>query len=102
MILQDTQRALLVALLAVLAGCASPPASVAPGAAPPPSAAPPALPPSAAFQLDADTSAGSVRSDFPVLTTRSGERSELKCPVNGGGPVLKLRTSAGSIRVKKS
>ena len=44
MILQDTQRALLVALLAVLAGCASPPASVAPGAAPPPAAAPAALP----------------------------------------------------------
>jgi DUF4097 and DUF4098 domain-containing protein YvlB len=60
------------------------------------------LPASAAFQLDADTSAGSVRSDFPVLTNRSGERSELKGPVNGGGPVLKLRTSAGSIRVKKS
>lgn len=61
------------------------------------------LPADAAFQLDADTSAGSVRSEFPVTvtTTRSDDRSELKGPVNGGGSILKLRTSAGSIRVKK-
>lgn len=59
------------------------------------------LPANAAFQLDADTSAGGVRSEFPVPTTSTGDRSQLKGPVNGGGHVLKLRTSAGSIRVKK-
>lgn len=62
------------------------------------------LPEQAAFHLDASTSAGSVKSDFPVLVTRSGDeaRSSLVGPVNGGGPVFTLRTSAGSIRVKKS
>jgi pimeloyl-ACP methyl ester carboxylesterase len=44
MIFQNPQRALLVALLAVLTGCASPPASFAPGAVVPPAAAPAALP----------------------------------------------------------
>lgn len=61
------------------------------------------LPAAAAFQLDASTSAGSVRSDFPVSTSTSTEaRSQLKGDVNGGGPSLKLRTSAGSIRIKKA
>lgn len=60
-----------------------------------------ALPAEAAFQLDAETSAGSVRSDFPVATHSSESHGRLEGPVNGGGPVLKLRSSAGSVRVKK-
>ncbi len=63
------------------------------------------LPAGAAFQLDASTSAGSVRSDFPITTTRTSSdhdnRSSLSGPANGGGPLLKLRTSAGSIRIKQ-
>lgn len=61
-----------------------------------------ALPEKSAFQLDASTSAGGVRSEFPVGVSSSGDRSSLKGPVNGGGAVIKLRTSAGSIRIKKS
>ena len=60
------------------------------------------LPADSAFQLDASTSAGSVRSEFPVSTTESGEKSSLRGPVNGGGPTMRLRSSAGSIRVMKS
>lgn len=62
------------------------------------------LPPDSKFSLDASTSAGSVRSDFPVTVTGTSDRdrSSLKGPVNGGGPVMKLRTSAGSISVRKS
>ena len=60
------------------------------------------LPADSRFDLDASTSAGSVRSEFPVsVTTSGGERSSLKGPVNGGGPILKLRSSAGSIHLKK-
>lgn len=58
-----------------------------------------ALPKDAAFELDAATSAGSVQSDFAV-GVRSKDRSELKGAANGGGPLVKLRTSAGGIRVK--
>lgn len=60
------------------------------------------LPASSAVLLDAATSAGNVRSDFPVGVTDSDHRSSLKGPINGGGPVVKLRTSGGNIRVRKT
>ncbi|MBL9127382.1 MAG: DUF4097 family beta strand repeat protein [Verrucomicrobiales bacterium] len=59
------------------------------------------LPSDAAFDLDASTSAGSVSSDFRAGPAKPGNRSSLVGPVNGGGPRVKLRTSAGSIRVRK-
>jgi len=60
-----------------------------------------ALPTASAFDLDAATSAGSVKSDFPVSVREAGHRSSLQGPVNGGGPLIKLRTSAGSIRIRE-
>jgi len=60
------------------------------------------LPEKSGFQLDASTSAGNVRSEFPVSVNQSGDRSALKGPVNGGGPNIKLRSSAGFIRINKS
>jgi hypothetical protein len=55
----------------------------------------------AAFRLDASTSGGGVRADGLTITLDDGGsgRSHLSGKVNGGGPVLKLRTSGGSIRV---
>jgi hypothetical protein len=55
----------------------------------------------AAFRLDASTSGGSVRADGLTITLDGGGsgRSNLSGNVNGGGPLLKLRTSGGSIRV---
>jgi hypothetical protein len=55
----------------------------------------------AAFRLDASTSGGDVRADGLTITLGDGGsgRSHLSGNVNGGGPVLKLRTSGGSIRV---
>jgi DUF4097 and DUF4098 domain-containing protein YvlB len=61
------------------------------------------LPEDARFDLDASTSAGGVHSEFPVSVRDSGEdRSSLRGPVNGGGPRVSLRTSAGSIRIRRS
>jgi len=59
------------------------------------------VPATAAFNLDAETSAGRVTSDLPVVTNVSAKRHQdkLKGPVNGGGNSLHLRTSAGSIRI---
>ena len=56
---------------------------------------------SAAFRLDASTSGGGVRADGLTITLDDGGsgKSHLSGKVNGGGPVLKLRTSGGSIRV---
>lgn len=59
------------------------------------------LPPTSAFDLDASTSAGSVHSEFPVSITDSGNRDSLRGPVNGGGPRIHLRTSAGGVRIRK-
>lgn len=59
------------------------------------------VPENAAFNLDAETSAGRASSDLPVTIVGKAEHSRLKGAVNGGGKALVLRSSAGSIRVKK-
>jgi len=38
-------------------------------------------------------------SDFPVPT--SGDGHNLRAAINGGGPLLHLRTSGGGIRIQK-
>ena len=53
----------------------------------------------AAFDLVADTSAGSVNCELPITVQGKMHRDKLVGKVNGGGPQLKLDTSAGSIRV---
>jgi DUF4097 and DUF4098 domain-containing protein YvlB len=52
--------------------------------------------------IDARASAGSVTSDFPVIGTVSKNRSSVTGKLNGGGPKLSLRTSGGSIQIKKT
>src|SRR5947207_3019231 len=54
-----------------------------------------------AFDLDAATSGGGVTSDLPVTVSGKIARDHLKGPVNGGGKPVVLRTSGGSIHVKK-
>ncbi|MBL9203132.1 MAG: DUF4097 family beta strand repeat protein [Opitutaceae bacterium] len=56
----------------------------------------------AAFRLDAVTSGGGVDASGLTITLEktSRDRSRLAGAVNGGGPLLKLRTSGGSISVR--
>jgi hypothetical protein len=54
-----------------------------------------------AFDLDAETSGGSVNSDLPVTVSGKMDHDRLKGAVNGGGKLVRLRTSGGSIRVEK-
>ena len=56
----------------------------------------------AAFRLDASTSGGDVDADGLTLTIQSSNRSRSKLAgtVNGGGPLLKLRSSGGDIVVR--
>jgi DUF4097 and DUF4098 domain-containing protein YvlB len=56
----------------------------------------------AAFQLDASTSGGDVEAYHLTLTIERGGhgKSKLAGKVNGGGPILKLRTSGGDIDIK--
>jgi hypothetical protein len=57
---------------------------------------------SAAFQLDASTSGGGVDASGLTLTLdrASRDRNRLAGAVNGGGPLLKLRSSGGGISVR--
>jgi len=57
---------------------------------------------SAAFRLDASTSGGDVDAEGLTLTLEKGSRSRgrLAGAVNGGGPLLKLRASGGSISIR--
>ncbi len=56
----------------------------------------------AAFRLDASTSGGDVDAEGLTLTLEkaSRDRSRLAGAVNGGGPLLKLRSSGGGIVVR--
>jgi len=60
------------------------------------------VPEDAAFDLDAETSAGNVSSELAVAGAGKKERDHLKGPVNGGGKTVWLRSSAGSIHVKRA
>jgi DUF4097 and DUF4098 domain-containing protein YvlB len=54
----------------------------------------------AAFDLDAKTSGGSAHCAAPITVVEKSKSSDLlRGKVNGGGKVLKLRTSGGDIRV---
>lgn len=57
--------------------------------------------PNTGFQLDASTSGGSVKAEGLTITIASGGagKSRLSGAVNGGGPLLKLRSSGGQIAV---
>ena len=59
------------------------------------------VPEKSAFDLDASTSGGSVKSDLAVATEGKPKRTSLRGPVNGGGKQVVLRTSGGSVHVKK-
>ena len=54
-----------------------------------------------AVDVDAHASGGHVETDIPVTVQGEISRSTLKAKINGGGPELYLRTSGGSIHIKK-
>lgn len=58
------------------------------------------LPENAALQLEGRTFGGSAQSDFPVKI--NVEDGTLSGAINGGGPVLRLETSAGNVEVRKN
>jgi hypothetical protein len=53
------------------------------------------------LNLDASASGGTVRTDMPVSVLGTIGKSEVKGSINGGGPVVTLRTSGGSIRLER-
>lgn len=57
------------------------------------------LPKNSAIRLDASTMGGSVRTDFTVAVRGKAHESSLQGTINGGGPLLKLKTLGGSIEL---
>jgi len=51
--------------------------------------------------LDAKPRGGRVNTEFPVTVQGELSKTNLKAEVNGGGPLLYLRTSGGNINLKK-
>lgn len=58
------------------------------------------LPQNAHGSVDAETSGGSVDSDFPVTTMHFGSRNHLQGTIGGGGDAISLHTSGGSIHLE--
>lgn len=54
-----------------------------------------------ALDLDARASGAGVSTDVPVAVIEKQERGALRGTINGGGPLLNLRTSGGSISISK-
>lgn len=57
--------------------------------------------PSLALTLDVRASGGSIETEVPVTVRGHLSKSKLEGDINGGGPLLHLRSSGGSIRLKE-
>jgi beta-lactamase regulating signal transducer with metallopeptidase domain/DUF4097 and DUF4098 domain-containing protein YvlB len=55
----------------------------------------------AAVSIDARTSGGRVTTDFAVPQRPRDQQATLQAAINGGGPLLTLKTSAGNIRINR-
>ena len=60
------------------------------------------LPSNFGAELDAHTNDGKIEVDFPVTTTRTVSGNDVRGKLNGGGPVLKVRTGDGAIHILKN
>lgn len=58
------------------------------------------LPPGQGFELDAGTGSGRIDVGVPVTVSGTIDRRSLRGSVQGGGPVLHVRTSSGSIHIR--
>jgi hypothetical protein len=58
------------------------------------------LPRTVAATVDASTSGGSVSCDLPVTMTGKLNDNRINGSINGGGALVKARTSGGSVRIK--
>jgi hypothetical protein len=58
------------------------------------------LPADASFDLDAHAGSGGIESAHPVTVVGSLEKRTMRGKVRGGGPLVEVRTSSGSIRIR--
>ncbi len=58
------------------------------------------VPPDAAFDLSVSTSSGRISVDHPVTMSGTMSRNNLRGKVRGGGTMVKIRTSSGSVTIR--
>jgi len=58
--------------------------------------------PAARLSIDASASGGSVDSDVPITIQGKVEHDSLRGEMNGGGPLLRLRSSGGGVRIART
>ena len=51
--------------------------------------------------IDASSSGGSVSTELPITIMGQKKRSKLQGEINGGGPLLTLRSSGGGVKIKE-
>lgn len=51
------------------------------------------------FSLDASTGSGDVHSDPPLTTHGSTDRHHIVGDINGGGPIVRVETGSGDVRI---
>lgn len=59
------------------------------------------LPSSIRASVSARTTNGSIETDFPVTVAGTVKRTRLEGDINGGGPLIEMRTTNGSIRIRE-
>ena len=59
------------------------------------------LPAKSGFELRANTTNGSVRTDFPLKMLGKRSRKSVRGDVNGGGPLVFMETTNGSIDIRE-
>jgi hypothetical protein len=59
------------------------------------------LPSNIQASLSARTTNGTIETDFPVTVSGTYRRNRLEGDINGGGPLVELRTTNGSIRIRE-
>ena len=59
------------------------------------------LTPDMAADIEATTSGGRVKCEIPLTVQSLKKSNKIKGQINGGGPLLKLRTSGGGIKIYK-
>ena len=58
------------------------------------------LPPTQRFNLDATSGSGGIDVDFPITISGRIDRRSVRGAVDGGGPLLRVRTSSGGISIQ--
>ncbi len=59
------------------------------------------IPPDFKADIDASTSGGRVYADLPIIVRGVIDKSDLRGKLNGGGALITLRTSGGSIEIRE-